>query len=254
MSTVTITITIVAGLVLLVIIAYLNQLNENSKRQKTRLKADLFERYNRTADLNNQLAGQVMTPQLKLLLSRLQLHFAKQLVELDKRNPSYPSEIERLSRLVKMGENISIHNPPIAVNTEAQAQACRNQLEALHGLTTRAGQTGLLSSQEALAWEKEIRHMLVTIYMELYSAQVQKATLEQQPNQAKLALELGIQLLQKQTDSNRYRSNIEQLQQQLTHVNAQIEDKEQQASGEASELDKGITSLQDDWKKKPQYD
>ena len=70
MSSLVITMAIIGGITLLVLLAYLNQLAENNKRKKSRLKADLAERYRRIADLNEQFAGQFMSPELKLLLCR----------------------------------------------------------------------------------------------------------------------------------------------------------------------------------------
>jgi hypothetical protein len=254
MSTLTTCIAIAAGIALLVLIAYFNQLAENNKRRKARLKADLAERYQRTADLNELLAGQLMTPQIKLLLSKLQMHFAKQLVEADKRDNTYCAEIERLSKLIEMGEQITIRNPPIPVTTESQAQILRAQLEALHAQTARAAQAGLLSAEDALGWEKEIRHMLVSVYTDMYDAQVQKAMHEQQPGHARLALERCIQLLQKQTPNTRYQAQLVQLQKQLARINDLLLNSNHGNSESISELDKELGLIQDDWKKKTLYD
>lgn len=256
MSSLMITMAIVAGITLLVLIAYLNQLAENNKRKKARLKADLGERYRRIADLNEQFAGQLMSPELKLLLSRLQLHFAERLLEVDKKDAAYAAMAEELRKFIGQGEAIAVRNAPFPVTDDERAKLVRAQLEALHGQITKAAQTGLLPVDEAKHWAQETRHMLAQLYIELYGNQARQALQQQQNGHARLALERGVQFLQKQADTPRYQAQLAQFQKQLARVNATLVSPERQEGDESSELNEGLKSLEGDgdWKKKALYD
>ena len=70
-SPLVITLLIVAGIFILIAIAYINHMLESSKLEKARLKADLIDRTRRNRSVSDNLPGQLMTPALKLLLSRL---------------------------------------------------------------------------------------------------------------------------------------------------------------------------------------
>ena len=73
MSALVITMLIVGGIAMLMVIAYINHAVENSKLEKARQRADLLDRIRRCQDISERMPGQMMTPQLKLLLSQLQL-------------------------------------------------------------------------------------------------------------------------------------------------------------------------------------
>ncbi len=100
MSPLVITLLIVSGIAILIVIAYVNHMVENNKLEKARLKADLNDRLRRCASLSETIPGQLMTPQLKLLLGRLQLHFAERLLALDKGNADSRAQLDELRQLV----------------------------------------------------------------------------------------------------------------------------------------------------------
>lgn len=62
MSPLVITLLIVVGIVILIVIGYVNHMVENSKLEKARLKADLSDRIRRCADLSETLPGQMVSP------------------------------------------------------------------------------------------------------------------------------------------------------------------------------------------------
>ncbi|SHL86812.1 hypothetical protein [Phytopseudomonas punonensis] len=255
MSSLVITMAIIGGITLLVLLAYVNQLSENNKRKKARLKADLAERYRRIADLNEQLAGQLMTPELKLLLCKLQLHFAERILEADKKDSVYVAMAEELRKLIAMGADIPVRNAPFPVTDDARAAQVRTQLEALHGQVNKFAQAGLLPVDEAKHWVKEIRHQLVQLYIELYGNQAKQALQQQQNGHARLALERGVQFLQKQPDTARYQATLLQFQKQLERVNAMLVSSQAPSGDADSELTEGLKSMEDDgWKKKALYD
>jgi hypothetical protein len=256
MSPLVITIMIVSGIALLIAIAYINHMVENNKLEKARLKADLNDRLRRSIDLSETLPGQLMTPQLKLLLSRLQLHFGERLLPLDKSNSALKTRLEELRKHIAQGESIPVKNPPQQILSEAKAKDVRFQLESLHGQLTRSVQDGLLTANEAKHWLGEVRTMLTQVHIEFFSNLGQQALQQNQPGQARLAFERGVQYLRKQPDPARYQTQLQKFEEQLARANAMVLDKTQPAPDDASELNQGLSSLEseEDWKKKNIYD
>lgn len=256
MSPLVITILIVSGIALLIAIAYINHMVENNKLEKARLKADLNDRLRRSSDVAETLPGQLMTPQLKLLLSRLQLHFGERLLPLDKSNSALKARIEELRKHIAQGESIPVNNPPQQILSEAKAKDVRFQLENLHGQLTRSVQDGLLTATEAKLWLGEVRTMLTQVHIEFFSNLGQQALQQNQPGQARLAFERGVQYLRKQPDPARYQAQLQKFEEQLARANAMVLDKPQPSADEPSELTQGLSSLEgeEDWKKKNIYD
>ncbi|PAU58598.1 hypothetical protein BZL41_17690 [Pseudomonas sp. PIC25] len=256
MSPLLITGLIVAGIVLLIAIAYINNLVENSKLEKARQRADLSDRLRRCADLSETLPGQLMTPALKLLLSRLELQFVERLLPLDKGNATLKTRIDALNGLLAQGESIAVRNAPQTVAAEATAKEIRFQLEGLHGLVVRSAQENLLSANEAKHWVKEIRQMLVRTNVELFGNVGKQALQQNQPRQARLAFERGVQYLRKQNDPGTYKAQLQQFEQLLARADALVLETAKPTDDEPTELTEGLKSLEDedDWKKKNIYD
>lgn len=255
MSPLVISLLIVGGIALLIAIAYVNHMVENNKLEKARLKADLNDRIRRCANVSEAIPGQLMTPQLKLLLSRLQLHFSERLLPLDKGAAPH-LRLEELRQLVAQGESIPVRNPVQQILSEVTAKEVRFLLENLHGQITRAAQEGVLPAKEAKHWVAEIRHMLVQLHIELFGNLGLQGLQQNQPGQARLAFERGVQFLRKQPDPSRYQASLRKLEEQLARANALVLDVDKPRADEPSELTEGLKSLEgdEDWKKKNIYD
>ncbi len=255
MSPLVISLLIVGGIALLIAIAYVNHMVENNKLEKARLKADLNDRIRRCANVSEALPGQLMTPQLKLLLSRLQLHFSERLLALDKSAAPH-LRLEELRQLVAQGESIPVRNPVQQILSEVAAKEVRFLLENLHGQITRAAQEGILPDKEAKHWVAEIRHMVVQLHIELFGNLGLQGLQQNQPGQARLAFERGVQFLRKQPDPSRYQAPLRKLEEQLARANALVLDADKPRADEPSELTEGLKSLEgdEDWKKKNIYD
>jgi hypothetical protein len=254
-SPLVITLLIVTGIVILIAIGYTNHLLENSKLEKARIRADLSDRMRRCANLSRSLPGQFMSPALKLLLSQFELQLGERLLPLDKRNTALKARIDELRTMVALGESIVVANTPQQIVDENQAKEVRFQLENLHAQITRSTQEGQLSAAEAKRWMGEIRLMLVQLHIEFFTNLGQRALQQQQPGQARLAFERGVQYLRKQPDPARYESQLQQLEKLLARANALVLASTKPTVDEPSELTEGLKSLEeDDWKKKNIYD
>jgi hypothetical protein len=251
-SPIVITLLIGTGIVILIAIVYINHMLENSKLEKARLRADLNDRVRRSRDVSENLPGQLMTPGLKLLLTRFELQFSDRLLLLDKTNSALRTRIGELRELASKNELIPVSNPVQAIHNEAKAKEVRFTLENLNSQITRANQDGLIQANEAKHWGKEIQHMLTLLHIDFFNSLGQQALQGAQPGQARLAFERGVQYLRKQPEPAKYQSQLTQMEAQLERANAMVLENTKPAVDEQNQLTEGLKSMDDDedWKKK----
>jgi hypothetical protein len=246
---------VVAGIVILFAIGYINHMVETRSLEKARLRADLGDRIKRARDVSESMPGQLMSPALKLFLSRLELKFAERLLGLDKHNEVLAARAAELRVETGKGEEIAVRNPPQPIHSEAKAKEVRFILENLHSQVTRAAQEHLIPGNEAKQWIQDIRHILVQLHIEFFTNLGQQALQQGRPGQARLAFERGTQYLRKQPDPARYQKALSQLENQLARANAMVLETSAPVE-EPSELINGLKTMADeeDWKKKTLYD
>ena len=250
-----ITLLVIAGIVLLIAIGYINHVVENNKLEKARLKVEFNDRIRRCSEVNETFPGQMMSPGLKLLLTRLELNATQRLLLLNKSSVPLKARVAELDALVAKGDSIPVNNPPRPILTEAKAKDARFLLETLHGQVTRAAKDRVLASNEAKQWLKEIRHMLVILHIEFFNNLGQLALQQNQPGQARLAFERGAQYLRKQPDAL-YSSQLKAFEAQLARANAILQNNLEPSTQEVNELTEGLRTdeIEGDWKKKAIYD
>lgn len=256
MSPLVITLLIVIGIALLMIIAYINHAVEKSKLDKARQRADLTDRIRRCQDVSERIPGQLMSPRLKLLLCQLQLQLSERLQSLDKHNANLAGEIDALRALAVQGESIAVKNPPQPILNEAKAKEVRYVLENLQALITGAVQINLIPVNDGKQWMRQIRQMLVQVYVECFNNLGQSALQQGRPGQARLAFERAVQYLRKQPEPALYQTQLKRFEEQLARANALVLNNPTPAEEEPSELTEGLKGLEDeqDWKKKNIYD
>ena len=250
-----ITLLVIAGIVLLIAIGYINHVVENNKLEKARLKVEFNDRIRRCSEVNETFPGQMMSPGLKLLLTRLELNATQRLLLLNKSSVPLKARVAELEALVAKGDSIPVNNPPRPILTEAKAKDARFLLETLHGQVTRAAKDRVLASNEAKQWLKEIRHMLVILHIEFFNNLGQLALQQNQPGQARLAFERGAQYLRKQPDAL-YSNQLKAFEAQLARANAILQNNLEPSTQEVNELTEGLRTdeIEGDWKKKAIYD
>lgn len=256
MTPLMITLLVVAGIALLIAIGYMNHVVENNKLEKARTKVELNDRMRRCGELTETFPGQLMNPALKLLMTRLEMNVCQRLLNLDKTNSTVKARLDELSALAAQGESIPVNNPPAPIQTEAKAKDVRFLLEALHGQITRAAQDGFLPPNEAKRWIREVRHILVLLHIEFFNNLGQQALQQEQPGQARLAFERGVQYLRKQQEPQVYAEQLAYLEKLLARANAQVLASTQPVEGEVNQLTEGLKGdeINDEWKKKKVYD
>ena len=255
MSPLLITLLIVIGIALLMVIAYINHAVESSKLEKARQRADLIDRIRRCQDISERLPGQLMTPGLKLLLCQLQLQLSERLQSVDKQNANLAGDIEALRAQVVQGESLAVKNPPLPILNEAKAKEVRYVLENLQALLTGAVQINLMPVSEGKQWMRQIRHMLVQVYVECFNTLGQSALQQGRPGQARLAFERAVQYLRKQPEPALYQAQLKRFEEHLARANAMVLNSPPPAEDESSELTEGLKGLDEEgWKKRNIYD
>lgn len=257
MTPLIITLMVVAGIVLLIAIGYLNHVNENKKVERARALVELNDRLRRCSELSETFPGQLMTPALKLLLVRLEFNVVQRLTQLERRsNPGLQERETELQALIAQGDNLTVSNPPAPIQTEAKAKDVRFLLEAMHGQVTRAAHDGFLQTTEAKHWIREIRNLLVLLHIEFFNNLGQQAMAAAQPGQARLAFERGVQYLRNQAEPAPWKSHLAAMERQLARANAMVLDTIAPTEDDNNELTEGLKVVEADaeWKKKAIYD
>ncbi|MDY7561337.1 hypothetical protein QN382_18155 [Pseudomonas sp. 10B1] len=256
MTPLIITLLVVAGIAILIAIGFLNHVAENKKLERARLKIELTDRLRRCGEITETFPGQLMTPDLKLLLTRLELNVNTRLLTLDRSNSAIRERIAELTALINLGDKIPVNNPPSPIQTEAKAKDVRFLLEALHGQVTRAAHDGFLPNNEAKQWIKQIRHIMVVLHIEFFNNLGQHALAHEQPGQARLAFERGVQYLRKQPEPAVYHEQLIYLEKLLARCNSMVLAVTAAVEGEENELTDGLKTddANAEWKKKAVYD
>lgn len=257
MTPLIITLMVVAGIVLLIAIGFLNHVAEGKKVERARTLVELNDRLRRCSELSETFPGQFMSPALKLLLVRLELNVVKRLIALERRNnPGMQEHETELEALVAQGDNITISNPVSPIQTEAKAKDVRFLLEAMHGQVTRAAHDGFLQTAEAKHWIREIRNMLVLLHIEFFNNLGQQALNQDQPGQARLAFERGVQYLKNQPEPAPWKTHLQAMERQMARVNAMVLDQIAPTEDDNNELTAGLKAddAEAEWKKKAIYD
>ncbi|MBD1585511.1 hypothetical protein [Pseudomonas typographi] len=258
MTPMMITLLIVAGVAVLIAIGLLNNTIEANKVARTRLRHELTDRLRRCADISETFPGQLITPELKLLLYRIELHMSQKLLPLDKGNTALKARIPELEALVAQGNEVQVNNPPNPILTEDRAKEVSYQLEVMHHQIIRATQEGVLAPGESRHWVNQIRHLLVLLHIEFFNNLGQQAFQQGEPDHARLAFERGVQYLKKQPEPSVYSEQLRYLEKLLARANDMVMNNIRHHQDDASALTEGLKDLTADeeaqWKKRAIYD
>lgn len=246
---------VLAGLFILILIGFINQVVEKNNLEKARAKAELSNRMRRCSDLSDSFPGQLITSALKLMLTQLELHAGERLMTLDKKNQDLASRVELLRNAAAMGEAIPVTNAPVKILTEAQAKAVRLLLEDLHAQVVWGNKQGQLDTAAAKRWVGEVRRMMVILHIEYFNNLGKQALQQGNAHKARLAFERGIQHVRKQPDKASFQAQLKQLEAHFAHASHLEQTQQKPRLEETSELTEGLKDLEseDDWKKNNIY-
>jgi hypothetical protein len=234
---------ILAGVAILIAIGFLNNAVETAKVERVRLKIELADRLRRCGQISEAFPGQFMSVELKQLLTRLELNIVQRSLALDKKNEVLLERLEELEAEIAKGPDIAITNASPPIMTEAQAKEVNYHLEGLHHQVIRATQEGYLQQTESRFWVNQIRHVLVLLHIEFFNNLGQQAFQDDQPGQARLAFERGVQYLKKQPDPTAYSEQLDYMNKLLKRANGMVLTNTRISADEASELTAGLNEL-----------
>ncbi|WP_236712116.1 hypothetical protein [Pseudomonas sp. EpS/L25] len=243
------------GVLLIIMIAFVNQKLEAGRLEKQRLVADLTDRIKRCAQLSASLPGQLMTPPLKQLFNHIELGLIARLAALQPPSAGLASRKTELDDAIAKGDGIEVTNVARPVHTEARVKEVRGYIEMLHALVAHANQIGILDGQEAQRWVGEMRYLLTVSYVEFFRYQADQQIKSEHFIQARQAYERAIMQIRKQQQPERYTEMLAYLEEQIALVKRQQSELAEQASSSANELADSVDTLKDDsWRKKNDYE
>lgn len=250
-----IAIIVIAGIALLIAIGFLNNMVEANKAEKVRLGHEFKDRLRRCSELNERFPGQLTTPELKMLMHRLEHNVVKRALALNKANLALK---ERLAELeLDMGkEEVEIKNPSVPIVTEPQAKEVSFMIEGLHHQILRAAQEGIFKPGESRHWASVIRGLLAKLHLEFFDNLGQQALADGELGQARLAYERAVQYLKKQPDPSLYNEELAYAQKMVARADALLQNKNLPQDGDHNALTAGLkdTEEETEWKKKAFYD
>ncbi|MFH7617411.1 hypothetical protein VSS93_28750, partial [Pseudomonas syringae pv. tagetis] len=91
----------------------------------------------------------LLSPAMKLLLTRLQLHVVQRMQNVDKGNAPLKHPIRELDERIGKGERFDVLNPFTLIHYVVNSNDFRFLLEALHGQVSGAAYEGFLLTCEA---------------------------------------------------------------------------------------------------------
>lgn len=254
MSPVVISGLVVAALFLVIAIGYAIQIVEKHNLEKARLRADLSDRIRRCATVAEALPGQMMSPRLKTMLTRLELYMCGQMLPLDRKNPAHAARIQALNSSLGESGEVVVGNPPAQIASEAQAKQLRLLLEDLQAQIVWAAKQRQLDDDSARYWLREVQRLLVQLHVEYFENMGKLALQQRQPHKARLTFERGIQYLRKQPQQPEYKAYLETFAAHVEAATQAEQERQQPALDEPSELAEGLKDLDDDdWKKNNIY-
>ncbi|HKM37418.1 MAG TPA: hypothetical protein VJY83_07270 [Thiopseudomonas sp.] len=257
MSSVTIVVLIAGGVFILLFLGYLNNLIEKSTIDKARRKADLIDRQRRCSILSETLPGQLATVELKQLLHRIELHVINELAKVDASNIVCRGRSDDLQQMIAQGAALTVNNPLVVMTSDAQIKDVRFQLESLQAQIIRAVEEKAIPTAEGRQWIGQIRHMLVTVYIDYFNTLGRQFLENNRANQARLVFERAIQFLKKQKNPEPYKQALIEFSTFLAQAKIVLAEQSRPNTDQQSELTTAVTQENEDdadWKKKQIYD
>lgn len=255
-STIIITL-VIAGIVLLLSLGYLNNVLEKNTLNKARRKAELIDRQRRCATLSESLPGQLVSVELKQLLNRIELKLSDELIALDPKNAACKARADQLRELIGQGQALPVTNTPLAIASETQIKDVRFQLESLQAQIVRAAEEKVISAVEGKKWLSQVRHMLVSVYIDYFNAIGGDFLAQKRANQARLVFERAVQFLKKQKNPAPYQQALAEFEELLVQAQSLSAEQTQPNAGQDNELITAVAQEDEDeaqWKKKQMYD
>lgn len=211
---------------LLITIAYINNVLENKKLEAARRCTNLSDLIRRCGILNLVLPSQMMTPTVRDLLRYLELSWSDMLLsKLPKKanHQKLRDRIEYLSHPELHSQEPTPNNPSLHhIRSESELSEMRRHIEDFYGVITAAGLDALLSKGEVRDWHTEARRFSSVLYVEYLTNLGKVAIQNRQWLKARHALDQAARFLTKKQELPDYLKRLEVLELQIQKIDRQI--------------------------------
>jgi hypothetical protein len=255
MSPLVIGLLVAGGVLILLRIGFISHGLERARIERARAVAELGSRLKVCRTINAQLPGQFMSPELKVLLTSIEISLLEKLTRLDRKDERAKQMLESARQELKKPE-VSVDNPPVKIESDIQAKETRLMLENLLNLLKQSKKEGMVDPLTLQQWSNQIKQHLLATSLEVFEALARQGMRQGKPRVAKLQYERAIAYLNQQNDPSLAAQilRFKELLKQASEATVRIE---RAAGAESSELSAGLQELENDdeeWKKKAVYD
>ncbi|SFR48564.1 hypothetical protein SAMN05216203_0773 [Marinobacter daqiaonensis] len=256
MDTVTIVLLLLAVVVFSIIIVVISQLRERARIERARRVAALEDAYNRARRIYDELPGQYLTRDTKLLLLRRMEELCQRLVEERADLPlrDWANSVREQKQKVMDGTD---EHPKVIIDSPDKSNYIKDLLQSLFKLIESLHKSGKINSSTARA---ELRHVLFTIHKthaDLFVFQARDHVRQNQLRKAIHAYHLAATEMAKSKGNDMAAKAVASFKARIRDLEAELASGQSTRSAEQQgRLDKEWdTFLHDDnWKKKADYD
>jgi len=255
MDTTIIVLLLAAIVTVSVIIIVTSQMREKARIERIRSMTNQEDTYNRALRLYQEIPGQYLTTELKLLLLKRMDEACKQLRALKADLPldQWQQDIQQARQQV---QDKTDTRQPVKVDSPQKATAIKELLQSLFKLLEAMHKSGKIDTATA---KRNLKHVLFLVHKthtDLHVFQARDYIKQNQLRKAIHAYHLASTEMGKSKDNPLAMKAVKSFRTRIKELEASITDGNLQQEG-ASKLDKDWDNfLQDDgsWKKKADYD
>lgn len=255
MSPLVIGLLVAGGVLILLSIGFISHGLERARIERARSIAELASRLKVCRSINAQLPGQYMSPELKILLTSIEISLLEKLTRLDRKDERAKQMLESARQELKKPE-VSVGNPPLKMESEIQAKEARLMLENLLSLLKQAQKENMIDQLTLQQWSAQVRQHLLNTSLEVFEVLARQGMRQGKPRVAKLQYERAIAYLHQQNDPA-LAAQVLRFKELLKQASDATVRSEQATGTESTELSAGLQELEkndEEWKKKAVYD
>ncbi len=262
MSSITITILIIALLACLICYAFVTQTIEKKRKQKQRLLAALKLRSRNFKYILSGFPPDFLTRDLTVLVHRCLIDVCEQLSKLEPDDALYVDELQFYGHQMEEIQKKPQNKRPKPLENPQQVKEVRAHLEDVNKFVFQLEKRGSINNEQANIYSKQIRQLTLQMTVDNYILNAKQA---QGSDKKRLALHfygLANKLLTRENNSGAFTKQIAQLTAVIQNLESALQEEEPnytetdavavekaKAADEWDSLDK-----EQDWKKKSVYD
>lgn len=257
MDTTTIVLILAALVAASIIIIVAIQMRERSRIERARRTASQEDQYNRANRLLNEIPGQYLTPDLKLLLIKRMDDACQELIALKSNLPAR-QWLDAAQQLKKQVMENTDNRPPVKIDSPEKSNYVKELLQSLFKMIEGMHKAGKLDSATAKKNLKYVLFLVHKTHADLHVFQARDHVRHNQIRKAIHAYHLASTEIGKSRDHPLAMKAVKSFRTRIKELEVMSNDEQKATGGHEgqSRLDRDWdTFLHDDeWKKKADYD